>query len=102
MANLQLIQPLGNVLARDQNNHSVDVTAAQLKVVTFGTKTLDSQSAEVCHVLLEPTDAKIAVPKLAVGVVGCIGCYIYLWLISVLKIQMKKGSWEGQLIQPTE
>ena len=46
MANLQLIQPLGNDLARDQNSRNVNVPA----VVAFETKHLDNQSVEFCHV----------------------------------------------------
>ena len=69
--------------------------AAQLKVMTFGTKNLDSQSVEVCHFLQGLNNAKIDVPmdhhfaKPADGVISCMGCCIYLWLSSVVKIQMQ-------------
>ena len=46
MANLQLAQPHGSVLARSQNNHNVLVAAAQFKVMPFETENLDSSSAK--------------------------------------------------------
>ena len=63
--------------------------------MTFGTKNLDSQSVEVCHFLQGLNNANIDVPmnhhfaKPADGVVSCMGCCIYLWLNSVVNIQMQ-------------
>ena len=42
---MQLTQPLFDVLAGCQNNNDVGVAAAQLEVVTFGTKNLDRLGA---------------------------------------------------------
>ena len=79
----QLIQPPFAVLAGGQNNNHVDVAAAQLEVVAFGTKNPDIQGVEVPHVVLEPAHAKLdptmnhLVPELPNGVVRIIGCCIH-------------------------
>ena len=81
-AQSQLIQPRFGALARARNNNHVDVAGAQLEVVAFGTKNLDSQGVEVIHVELEPVDAKLdpimnhLFPKLSDVVVSCMGCCI--------------------------
>ena len=78
----QLIQPRFAVLAGAQSNHHVDVAGAQLEVVAFGTKNIDSQGVEAPHVVLEPADAKVdpimnhILPKLRDGFVSCMGCCI--------------------------
>ena len=79
---LQLIQPRVAVLAGAQSNNHVDVAAAQLEAVAFGTQNIDSQGREVPHVALDPEDATFDPimnhlgPKLIDGFVSCAGCCI--------------------------